>query len=111
MRRINLIILVLIGLVGFLLIHSKKRAEAVAWPVMEKCWNNENTKIISLTMRPNFREGFNWRVGAKYTEKSFPNILENPEYGDVPEILVNILNGEVEEKHFQEIDEPQAGCE
>ena len=110
MKKILVISLVVILVIGFVLVNSRKKAEAVALPIMEKCWNNETTEIVSLTTRPNFREGFNWRVGVKYTIDGFPAILENTEYGYTPEILVNMFTHEIVWKHFQEIGDASEGC-
>ena len=110
MKKFLVISLVVIFVIGFALVNSKKKAEAVALPVMDNCWNNDATEIVSLTMRPSFREGFNWRVGVKYTEDGFPAILENTEYGYTPEILVNMFTYEIIWKHFQEIGDASEGC-
>lgn len=110
-KTIYIIVLVAgILVIGLVLVNSKEKAEQVAGPIMEKCWNNETIEIVSLTSRPSFRKGFNWRVGAKYTEEGFPAVLENPEYGYAPEILVNMFTRDIVWKHFQEIGDASEGC-
>lgn len=110
MKKIILIGLLVIIAVGFALSNSKKKAEQVALPVMEQCWNNDNLKIVSLTTRLNLKEGFNWLVKGNYTEKGFPSVIKNPKYGDVPEMLISIFNHKVVWKHFEEIGESAEGC-
>ncbi len=111
MKKVFLIVLVIVVALCTFLIRSQAKAKEVALPVMEKCWEGENIKILSLTARPNLRDGINWRIGAKYTETNFPEVLSNPKYGYVPEILVKMTNSEIVWKHFEEISTPKAGCE
>lgn len=110
MKKVFLVVLIIILALAIFLTYSKKKAEQVALPVMERCWRNDSIEIVSLTTRLNFRQGLNWRAGIKYTLEGFPDILENTEYGYVPEILVNIFTGKIILKHFQEIGDPDPGC-
>jgi hypothetical protein len=111
MKKSLIISFVALIVIGFFLIDSKNKAEKVAQPIMEQCWESDSIKIISLTMRPSLREGFNWRAGVRYTENGSPEIFENNEYGYVPEILINIFTSEVKWKHFEEIGDSSPGCE
>lgn len=110
MKKSFATILVVVIVISLVFVYSKDKAEQVALPIMEQCWNANNLKIVSLTSRLNFREGLNWLVKGNYTNEGFSTVIENQKYGDVPEVLVSIFTNEIVWKHFEEIGDASEGC-
>lgn len=84
---------------------TKSQAEAIAGPIIKKCWGNQSNNLIkneSLTTNliTNMGVPF-WNVGGNYTDGDL--YIKHSVYGELPEVNIDAQTGAIMGRHFSEI--------